>query len=184
MESAMRFPLASLFLPLIALALPLSGCALSHAGGEGAASGKVQVRVWSMWGGDEAKVFQNVLDVYNRTHPGVEITNLSSVTDVKTVRALVAGAPPDFFTIADPAYLGTLAANDAVLPLDDQFQAAGLKQEDFTAGSLSQCRYRGKLYAMPYLVDCIALLYNKKVFREVGLDQENPPQTNEELEEY
>lgn len=179
----MRLPSATFFLPLLALTLPFSGCALSHAENEGT-SGKVKVRVWSMWGGDEAKVFQNVLDTYNKTHPGVEIVNLSSVTDVKTVRALVAGAPPDFFTIADPAYLGTLAANDAILPLDEQFQEAGLKQEDFTAGSLSQCRYRGRLYAMPYLVDCIALLYNKNVFREAGLDPEKPPETIEQLEEY
>jgi multiple sugar transport system substrate-binding protein len=135
-----------------------------------------------MWGGDEEKVFQKVVEEYNRTHPSVYLENLGSVDDNKTVRALVAGAPPDLFTVADPSSLGALAANDALLPLDDLFARSGLKESDFTHASLSQCRYNGHLYAIPYLVDCIVLLYNKKVFREAGLDPEQPPRTLEELE--
>jgi len=137
-----------------------------------------------MWGGDEEKVFQQVVDAYNRMHPGVRFENLGSVPDDKTIRALVAGAPPDLFTIADPSFLGALAANDALLPLDDLFKQSGLRTEDYTHASLIQCRYAGKLYAIPYLIDCIGLLYNKKVFREAGLDPEKPPRTVEEMEEY
>ncbi|MDX1935182.1 MAG: ABC transporter substrate-binding protein [Capsulimonadales bacterium] len=147
-------------------------------------NGKVRLRVWSMWGGDEEKVFRRVLDEYNRTHPHVYLENLGSVDDNKTVRALVAGAPPDLFTIADPSNLGALAANDALLPLDDLFRDSGLSTDAFTRASLSQCRFRGKLYAMPYLVDCIVLLYNKQSFRDAGLDPERPPRTLEEMVEY
>lgn len=144
--------------------------------------GRIHVRVWSMWGGDEEKVFQNVVDVYNRAHPKVVVENLGSVDDNKTVRALVAGVPPDLFTIADPSTLGALVANDALLPLDEMFRRSGLKESDYTRASLSQCRYQGRLYAIPYLVDCIVLLYNKKLFRDAGLDPERPPRTLEELE--
>ncbi len=130
-----------------------------------------RLRVWSMWGGDEEEVFRSVLRAYDPT-----ITNLPSVSDDKTIRALVAGAPPDLFTLKDPSALGALAANKALRPLDDLFAAAGLKDTDFTPGALSQCRFRGKLYAIPYLLDCMVLLYNKKLVQE-------PPRTLEELEE-
>ena len=130
-----------------------------------------RLRVWSMWGGDEEEVFRNVLRTYDPT-----IANLPSVSDDKTIRALVAGAPPDLFTLKDPSALGALAANKALRPLDDLFAVAGLKDADFTPGALSQCRFRGKLYAIPYLLDCMVLLYNKKLVKE-------PPRTLEELEE-
>jgi len=129
------------------------------------------LRVWSMWGGDEETVFRNVLRAYDPT-----IENLPSVADDKTIRALVAGAPPDLFTLKDPSALGALAANQALQPLDELFVAAGLKDADFTPGALSQCRFRGKLYAIPYLLDCMVLLYNKRLIKE-------PPRTLEELEE-
>jgi multiple sugar transport system substrate-binding protein len=37
---------------------------------------------------------------------------------------------------------------------------------------------------MPYLVDCIALLWNKDAFAEAGLDPDTPPRTLEELQAY
>lgn len=135
-----------------------------------------------MWAGDEEKDFEQVLAYYNKTHPGVVLENLGAVDDPKTIRAIVAGAPPDICTIADPSYLGALAANNALQPLDDRFRASGLKDSDYTHGAISQCRYKGRLYAVPYLLDCIALLYNKDVFRASGLDPERPPCTLEEME--
>jgi multiple sugar transport system substrate-binding protein len=59
-----------------------------------------------------------------------------------------------------------------------------LKTAEYTPGSLSQCRYDGRLYAIPYLLDCMVLLYNKDVFRDAGLDPDRPPRTLEELESY
>jgi len=151
---------------LLALALA-AGCARSQSRGG--------LRVWSMWGGDEERVFSEALAAYD---PHAE--NLPSVADDKTIRALVAGAPPDLFTLKDPSILGALAANNALLPLDDLFRDAGLKEEQFTHGALSQCRYQGKLYAMPYLLDCMVLLYNQDVLEAAKVA---PPRTIEELEE-
>ena len=161
------------------LLAPTPGCGPRASAGDG---GPVHVQVWSMWGGEEERDFEQVLDYYNRTHPGVVLENLGAVDDAKTVRAIVAAAPPDLCTLADPGYLGALAANNALQPLDGRFQASGLKASDYTPGSLSQCRYGGHLYAVPYLLDCMALLYNKDVFRAAGLDPDKPPRTLEEME--
>lgn len=145
--------------------------ALAAAAGCSRPATRQNLRVWSMWGGDEEEVFRKTLDAFDP-----QLENLPSVSDDKTIRALVAGAPPDVFTLKDPSALGALAANNALLPLDNLFATAGLKDDDFTPGSLSQCRFRGKLYAMPYLLDCMVLLYNKRLVQ-------TPPRTLEELEE-
>ncbi|MGI4787504.1 MAG: ABC transporter substrate-binding protein [Janthinobacterium lividum] len=165
------------FLCLLLLLVP--GCGLNSADRSG---GPVHVEVWSMWSGDEEHDFEDVLAYYNKTHPGVLLENLGAVDDPKTIRAIVAAAPPDLCTLAEPNYLGALAANKALQPLDDRFQAAGLKAADYTPSSLEQCRYNGHLYAIPYLLDCTALLYNKDVFKAAGLDPDKPPRTLEEME--
>jgi multiple sugar transport system substrate-binding protein len=148
-------------------------------------AGTVRLSVWSMWTGGEEENFKRVLARYHALHPNVILENLGAVRDdTKTVRAIVAGVPPDLFTLADSLYLGPLAANGAVYALDDWFRGAGLREKDFVEASLYQCRYRGRLFAMPYLIDAQALLWNKKAFRRAGLDPEKPPGTLEELERY
>jgi multiple sugar transport system substrate-binding protein len=147
--------------------------------------GVTTITVWSMWTGQEERNFQSVLHRYEELHPNIRFHNLGAVSDdTKTIRALVAGVPPDLFTLSDPYYLGPLAHNRAIMPLDDMFRQSGLKESDFIPASLKLCRYNGRLYGLPYLIDDNALIWNKDLFREVGLDPDRPPRTIEELEEF
>jgi ABC-type glycerol-3-phosphate transport system substrate-binding protein len=76
-----------------------------------------KLRIWSMWAGDEGKFFLDTLREFEKTYPGIQCENLGAVDDQKTVRAIVAGAPPDLLTLKDPLFLGILASNDALKPL-------------------------------------------------------------------
>ncbi len=173
-------PALTLLLSCGALAA-LYGCGRSNAEDKS----KIRLTVWSMWNGQEEKNFQQVLDRYQELHPNVVIDSLPGVRDdTKTIRAIVAGTPPDVFTLADPLYLGPLVANDALYRMDDWFHASGLREADFVPTSLTQCRADGGLYAMPYLIDDSALLWNKKSFRDAGLDPDRPPKTLEEFQQY
>lgn len=163
------------------VAAGLSGCGRSL---PPEAKGRTVLRVWSMWSGDEEKVFQGVVDHYNRIQTKVWLQNLGAVEDTKIIRAVVAGAPPDFFTLREPGYLAPLAANDALLPLDEWFHESGLREEDFLPASLAQGRYKGRLYSMPYLLDAQALFWNPDLFPRVGLPPDRPPRTMEELLQY
>lgn len=167
-----------LMLPL--WTIPLTGCRSRSERPE-----VIRLQFWSMWSGAEEENFQRVLDRYHELHPNIIIENLGGIRDdTKTVRAIIAGDPPDLFTLADPLYLGPLAAQDALVPMDELFRQSGLREEDFVPASLQLCRSAGRLYAMPYLIDCYALMWNKRAFREAGLDPERPPATLEELREY
>src|SRR5579859_4937517 len=140
----------------------LYGCGRSA----GDPPGTLRLTLWSGWTGEEEKDFLRVLDRYHELHPNIIVENLGAVSDDnKTVRAIVAGVPPDVFAIWNLFYLGPLAANGAVAPLDGLFQKSSLREEDFVPAALSECRYKGHLYAMPYLMDSLALLWNKQAFR-------------------
>ena len=167
---------------LVVLLSPAFSCRSARQGvGDG---GVVEITLWSMWSGQEEHNLERVLRLYEQTHPGVRIRNLGAVSDdTKTIRALVAGAPPDFFTLSNPAYLGALAHNHAIRPLDTLLQHSTVREADFVPASLRLCRYDGKLYGLPFLIDDAALLWNKQAFTASGLDPEKPPRTMEALAE-
>jgi multiple sugar transport system substrate-binding protein len=190
LKNMCSFRLPSLYLPCLRIlrviaVLPFGlafmfflGCAQNQ---REAKSGPVHIEVWTMWTGDEESDFEQVVKFYNKTHPGVVVENVGTVDDAKTIRAIIAGVPPDLCTLADPSDLGTLAANKAIDPLDNEFQRSGLHAADYTGGSLGICTYQGHIYGLPYLLDCTALMYNKDVFRSAGLDPDRPPATMEEM---
>lgn len=170
------------WLLLVMLLLACAGCAREQAA---IPPGRVVIRVWSGWTGQEQDHFEKALADFNRSQSRVWAVNMSTVEDDGGVmRALTAGTPPDAFFLWEPAYLGALAANRAILPLDDFIRESDLKVSDLTPGALGQLEYRGHIYAMPFLIDTMALYWNKAVFREVGLDPERPPRTLSELERY
>ena len=167
--------LAGLILVAIVTALIVAGCSPATRTG----ADVVTLRAWTMWGSDESPAFQAALDEFNRTHPKIQVRNLPAVDDAKIIRSIVANDPPEIFTLRDPGYLGSLAANGALRRLDDDFRAAGLNEKDFTPGSLSQCRYQGHLYAMLYVMDVMALLRNTTAYQDAGIGE--PPKTLDEL---
>src|SRR5438034_2229131 len=153
--------------------------------GAAEAGGRTVIEFWSGWTGHEGQVFQSVVDRFNREHPGLFVHNFGGVQDdTKTIRALTAGVPPDAFFLWNTGYVGPLASNGAIVPLDDRLASAGLSERDFVPVSLELCRFRGRLYGLPVLVDGSALFWNKGAFREAGLDPERPPRTLAELIGY
>ncbi|HEV2473683.1 MAG TPA: extracellular solute-binding protein, partial [Chthonomonadales bacterium] len=135
-----------------------------------------------MWSGQEELNFERVLRKYEELHPGIHFRNLGAVSDdTKTIRALVAGVPPDLFTLSDASYLGPLADNHALMQLDTRFKSSGLRESDFVPASLGMCRYRGRLFGMPFLIDDDALLWNKHEFAQAGMNPARPPRTLQQL---
>jgi ABC-type glycerol-3-phosphate transport system substrate-binding protein len=70
------------------------------------------------------------------------------------------------------------------MPLDRLAAAAGIRQEDYIDIIWKMCSHREHLWALPSTPACLALIWNKKLFREAGLDPERPPQSIAELEEF
>ena len=135
--------------------------------------GPIQVVLWHGYTDYEAKAIDNAVATYNRTHPHVHVTaQFDGNADYalqKLLTAIAGGKYPDI------AYLfGSWAANIAKSPktLDlTKLRASSRRSTTTTCGPQrgSSGRVSGKVVGVPALIDNLALVYNKKLFRQAHL---------------
>lgn len=162
------------------VALLLPGC--SDAGGE--SDGRVVVRYWDKWSGLEAQAMRDVVDDFNASQDRIFV-EFSSVSQInrRLMLAIGGGNPPDvagLFGNTLPVY----AENNALTPLDRMAEEAGIRGEDYIDVFWKICHHRGHLWGLPSAPASLALVWNKKLFREAGLDPDRPPASIAELEEF
>src|SRR5205807_2914341 len=145
---------------LVCLLPLLHGC--GRAGGDE----PVTVTIWSAPKGVEEAGFKRLCARFEKEHSGIRVRNTGSLQEDKLIRAIVAGAPPDLAYLYGTSDLGPLAANHALVPLDERFNRAGLREDLFLPVAIAQGRYAGHLYAMPVTRDCYGMYWNKAVFRK------------------
>jgi ABC-type glycerol-3-phosphate transport system substrate-binding protein len=173
---------------IIALGLPaVLLLAFGPRGRHDAPEGRTIIRYWEKWSGVEGLAMQRIVDEFN-DGPGAEAGiwvdyNAISNVDQRTLIAAAGGDPPDLAGLYD-FVLPQFADQGALLPLDDLVTEFGIDQSQFKPVWWSIGQYDGRLYGLPSAPYTIALFYNKRLFREAGLDPEKPPRTIAELDEY
>jgi multiple sugar transport system substrate-binding protein len=144
--------------------------------------GRVVIDYWEKWTGFEADAMKAVIDDFNHSQDRIEVRYLPiSPIDVKLMLAASSGNPPDVAGLWEYR-IPDFAEKGALLPLDEALAEAHLGAEHFIPVYWELCRHRGFTWALPTTPGCIALYYNKKLFREAGLDPDRPPRTFAELE--
>ena len=125
-----------------------------------------------------------VVDDFNASQDRIFV-DFSSVSQIdrRLMLATAGGVPPDVAGIW-AEQLPVYAENNALTPLDKMAAEAGITGSEYIPAFWNLCRYRNHLWALPSTPTSIALIYNKKMFREAGLDPERPPRTIAELEEF
>src|ERR1019366_3836908 len=162
------------------LALGFGGCA-RHAdeGGDGA---RVVVNYWEKWSGFEADSMQAVVDDFNRSQDRIEVRFLSvSEVDTKLLLAASSGHPPDVAGLWSEN-IPDFSEKGALTPLDGGLAKAGIGAGRYIPLFWELCRHRGFTWGLPTTPGCVALFYNKKLFRAAGLDPERPPGTFADFE--
>ncbi len=101
----------------------------------------------------------------------------------KLLTSVAAGTPPDC-CYTDIESNATLMDQGVFVPLDGELAKSGLGQKDFIPAQWDASQWEGKLYALPGGADARLLVYNKDLYREVGLDPEKPPKTFDEFMEH
>lgn len=164
-----------LLLPALSL---LSGCALSSE-----ARGPVEVRYWTGWTGHELDAQKQLVEEFNRTHPDIRVRILSVAGSYQKVRiAFAGGATPDVCSAVWADELAGYAMRGVLLPLDEPMASSGRSLEEYVPGVGRMLRYRGRPYALAVTTNTSFIVYNKRLFREAGLDPERPPRTVDELD--
>jgi ABC-type glycerol-3-phosphate transport system substrate-binding protein len=158
------------------------------------AQGRVVVRYWEKWTGNEADQMMQIVNDFNNTvgnEKGIYVQYLSmSNINQKTLVATAAGVPPDIAGLWD-AQVPQYAAIDALEPLDDLAAAHGITKDYYKPVYWKGCTYNGRLWALISTPAAVALHYNKRLFEEradklraAGLDPNRPPRTLDELDRY
>lgn len=173
---------------LIALCL-ISGCSRTDKPVSTTQSDSVTyISVWHPWGGTQKEKFNEVVKIFNKTHRNIQVESVFTPNDLsnnqKFFTAVAANKSPDV-TFVDGQQTAAWAAQGALESLNDLAERDGIKRSDYFAPCWDQNSYDGNVYALTYCADPnFAFVWNKKVFREVGLDPERPPKTIEELDRY
>lgn len=174
----------------ILLALAVVACA--GCGPKGSSTGGrsevVCISVWHPWGGTQKEKFDRVVKEFNKHHKNIQARAVFTPNDLsnnqKFFTAVAADCAPDV-TFVDGQQTAAWAEQGALQPLDDRLAAEGINRDDYFPPCWDQNEYRGKTWALTYCADPnFAFIWNKKVFRECGLDPDRPPTTIEELDRY
>jgi multiple sugar transport system substrate-binding protein len=166
-------------------ALALAGCGAGSGGdggGAGGSSGPVQI--WEGYTGAEAKAFTHLVAQYQSQNPGQKISSLYVNNDntlPKVLTAVRGGSPPDI------AYLyGSWAPNVAQIPqvanLTQVVLRPGVNWDDFWVGERDVATVSGKVIGIPAGVDNLAVVYNKTLFAQAGLQPPGPGWTWQDFE--
>ncbi len=167
------------FLAGSAAVLASAGCSRKRTGGP------VRITYWEKWTKFEGKACADMVAAFNELYRGRIEVKLVTVSQIerKLLVAIAGGNPPDVagsYAFCVCAY----ADRNALTPLDDLLAAEGISREDYVPVYWDMCRHRGRMWALPTTPATVALHWNKRLFREAGLDPDRPPRTIAELDEF
>lgn len=155
----------------------LTSCGKSH-------DGKTHITYWEKWTGFEADAMRKIVEDFNASQSSIVVhyTSISGIGN-KLLTATAGGNPPDVagtWSALIPKY----AEQWALTPLDPYLEEAGITKKDYIPVFWKLCQYRGHTWALPTTPGTTALIWNKTLFKNAGLDPNRPPQTLKELDEY
>ncbi len=141
---------------------------------------RTEITYWGAWTGSEYDVAKEVVDAFNASQNEIYV-NFLSMSDIATkfYTAVAAGDPPDLvhvYSYEAPTWI----KKGALQPIDD----IGIDLSVYVQTYLGPGSYNNSLYALPITPGMIALLRNKTILREAGLDPSISPRTIDEFKEY
>jgi multiple sugar transport system substrate-binding protein len=144
----------------------------SSTGAEKASSGPVTITFWHGQNQIAGKVIKGLVDDFNRTHPDVKVdAQIGADADSlqgKMTAALAGGKYPDIVYIFGPN-VANLARSPKALDLTAAVKTKAWNWDDFYPAAREAVTIDGKVRAVPALIDSMAVVYNKRVFREAGI---------------
>lgn len=133
---------------------------------------------------DDQAFFDGKLAEFTEANPNIEVEYRVTPWETwqETYTSAFAGdSPPDVFYAVD-SFFPKFADAGALVALSDLEGADLTKWEPLFDPSLwSRGMRGGKPYGLPFLTSGISFVWNKKLFRDAGLDPETPPKTWDEL---
>ncbi|MFI0960208.1 ABC transporter substrate-binding protein [Streptomyces sp. NPDC021080] len=149
----------------------LAGCG-GPSDGVGA-DGRVTVELWHGQNDTARKAVEALVAEFNRTHPHIRVDSSGGgvVADAmlqKVTAALAAGSYPDIAYIFG-SDLASVARSPRVVDLTSALRGGSPPWTSFWAPVRDAVTVNGKVRAAPAVLDSLAVVYNKKLFRQAGV---------------
>ncbi|MBO3748505.1 ABC transporter substrate-binding protein [Streptosporangiaceae bacterium NEAU-GS5] len=165
-----------LLVALAAVILPLTACG---SGGGEASGGPVTLTFWNGYTGPDRPALEALVKKFNDTHPTIKIQMNIMTWDVlfqKLLPAYTSGTGPDMVAF-DDVQIGRYAGKGVLRPVDDWYAKDATTVGNLVKPAVDATVFKDKKYAVPMTFTPILMYYNKKMFKDAGLDPENPPKT-------
>lgn len=184
-----KVKITAMLLMIVTIVELCVGCANSTASDENnnsdSSEKQITLRVMD-WADSEKEYREQFIQDFEARHPEIKIeyTLLTSDQFQNTITtAIKSGDAPDLFPLPNGMKLSTAIAGGWYQPLDpyldEEFKSRFIDGV-FVEGSTMQ---DGKIYTIPANLSLpnTLVFYNKTLFKEAGLDPENPPKTYSEF---
>lgn len=140
----------------------------------------IQLTFWQTHNAEETATLKDIIADFEKAHPQVKIkmdTVAFAEAQTKFKTASKAGQAPDCFR-CEVAWTAEMAELGYLTPLDDY-----LTPQDkalYLDMPMRVATYKEETWGLPQVTDCLALLYNKRILQQAGVE---PPKTMDELVE-
>lgn len=152
------------------------------------------ITYWEKWTGFEGEAMDAVIADFNQrelaharddvNYAPIEVEKVTiSNVEQKLLIAIAGGNPPDLagnYSFFVAAY----ADNGALTDLGPMLARSGFDRSVYIEHYMELGEYRGHTFAIPLIPASLALLSNKRLLKEAGLDPERAPLTIDELDAY
>ena len=168
--------------------LILAGCNNSKQSSAGknekrSADGKVEIEFWTMQLQPTFTDYMNgVIADYEKENPNVKIKWVDIPWDdmeKKILSAVASNTAPDVVNL-NTQFASQLAELDALVDMDEAVPAE--IREKYFEGIWNSNSFGGKVFGIPWYLSSQVAMYNKDIFKEAGLSEEEVPRTFEEVQ--
>ena len=167
--------------------LTLAACAPGSTGStaattSAAAAKPVTVTVWHYWDGANADTFQAMADQYSKSHPGVTVkaVNIPSADLITKIQTSAKTDTLPSMAIMDLVSVPQVAQTGKLVDLKPLIDPATMS--DIYPALLDFGKDGAKQYAVPVSTNNLGYMYNKDLYKQAGLNPDQPPKTWEELQ--
>jgi multiple sugar transport system substrate-binding protein len=146
----------------------------------------IKITYWQYFYESKVNLMTELIQKFEAQNPGIKVEQVTFPYDgylQKVAAAVPAGEGPEVITLFY-GWLPLWVKSGYIQPLSPVDFSADYFKNNFYPLVAESVNIGGKNYSVPTAVRALALFFNKKLFRDAGLDPNVPPKTLDELVAY